>query len=254
MLILNGVPLTECNISLIAATLNEIDNIEIFLNEVEKYILSDNYEIIIIDDNSSDGTKEYLAKRSKTDSHLHVIENPRRYGMLRSLIIGITSSKGRYKIIMDADMQHPPSRIPDLLTKIESGYDIAVANRYIKGGSPGDRTGFRALLSRGAEYMAYLLVKSSRKTTDPMSGFFAFRSTLRIDFHYYSLFPQADFGAKILLILLAENQKSKVIDIPYVFLSRQHGKSKIVNGRSFIIRYAAELINVIRLDHLYRRN
>ncbi|MGC8609599.1 MAG: glycosyltransferase, partial [Thermoplasmata archaeon] len=241
------------DISLIAATLNEIGNIENFINEVEKYLSSYSYEIIIIDDNSSDGTKEYLSKRSDDDDHLHVIENPKRYGMLRSLMIGITQATGRIRLIMDADMQHPPALIPVLISQIQNGYDVAIASRYIKGGSPGDRTGFRGLLSRGAEYIAYVLVKSSRKTTDPMSGFFAYSDKMKMDFNYKNFFPQADFGAKILLILLAENQKAKVIDVPYVFLSRKRGKSKIVNGRSFVIRYTAELINIIRLDHSNRK-
>lgn len=69
-------------ISLVAATLNEIGNIATFLDKVEKELIYYNFEIIIVDDNSSDGTKEYLAERSLKDKNLHVIENPYRVGML----------------------------------------------------------------------------------------------------------------------------------------------------------------------------
>ncbi|KAA8922190.1 glycosyltransferase [Thermoplasma sp.] len=240
-------------VSVVAATLNEIDNIAQFIDEVERSLDGRNFEIIIVDDDSRDGTKEYIAGRMKQDVHLVVIENPYRYGMLRSLKQGIEKAVGEIVLVMDADLQHPPSAIPALISRIDNGCDIAIGSRYIDGGSAGDRDAFRAALSRGAEFLAHALVPSSRVTSDPMSGFFAFRRSLRHDFNYRQTFSTADYGAKILLIILAENRHAKVCDIGYVFQSRLRGRSKIVSGTSFLKRYLAELFEVMKLERRYRR-
>jgi len=239
-------------ISVVAATLNEIDNIEQFIDGVEGVLKGMEFEIIVVDDNSSDGTKEYLARRMNEDTHVVVIENPYRFGMLRSLKLGIEKAGGEIVLVMDADMQHPPSAIPKLISRIVDGCDIVVGSRYVDGGSAGDRDAFRAALSRGAEFLAHALVPSSRMTSDPMSGFFAFRRDLRHDFAYRQTFATADYGAKILLIILAENRHAKVCDVGYVFQSRMRGKSKIVSGTSFLKRYLAELFEVMKLERRYR--
>jgi len=240
-------------ISVVAATLNEMDNIEIFLDEVEKQLAGYTFEIIIVDDNSRDGTKEYLAKRMANDEHLRVIENATRVGMLGSLKMGIDRANGEYCIVMDADLQHPPEVISRIIDRLQQGCDIVVGSRYTDGGSAGDRNSYRAILSIGAQYMAYAILPSSRLTTDPMSGLFGFRMSLNHDFNHRNRFRLTDMGAKILLIILAENRKSRVCDIGYQFRGRERGKSKIVNGTSFLKRYISELLDTYIIDREWAR-
>lgn len=228
-------------VSIVAGTLNEIENIQEFIDATEDTLEgSIPYEIIVVDDGSDDGTAEYLDERALLDSRLKVIRNGKRMGLVNSNLIGIRSAIGKYKIVMDSDMQHPPEIIPKIVRKLVEGNELVICSRYAEGGSVGRRNGLRGLISRVAAVMSREAVPSLKRSTDPVSGYFGFTKDLSL--------PECCPGMtyKTLLHLAAANAKTVPSEVPYSFGNRQNGKSKIVSDWRFILNYIFELVSLRR--------
>ncbi|UCG54571.1 MAG: glycosyltransferase family 2 protein, partial [Dehalococcoidia bacterium] len=178
------------------------------------------YEIIFVDDNSSDGTAE-LATSLQTEHPIKMIVRKDKRGLASAVVDGLSKVSGKYVVVMDADLQHPPEVVPNLIKTIDEGADIAVASRYIKGGGCQGWSLTRRLISRGAILLAHLLLPATRKVNDPMSGFFIFKKEIATD---TSLNPA---GFKILLEILMVGKFKKVIEIPFIFITREKGESKL---------------------------
>jgi len=140
--------------------------------------------------------------------------------------------------VMDADLQHPPEVIPELLKEIQNGADIAIASRYVKGGSWQHPSLIRRAISKGAILIAHLLLPSTRQVADPMSGFFLFRREVVAG---ASLKPT---GYKILLEILIEGEFQKVAEVPYSFKARHLGASKL--GARQQIDYLKHVFSLMR--------
>jgi dolichol-phosphate mannosyltransferase len=149
---------------------------------------------------------------------------------------------------MDADLQHPGEKLNEIYGKLNEGYDIVVASRYVDGGSIGRREPLRGLISRLAEFYAKLFLVGAKKTTDPLSGYFGFRRGLKLEVN------EQWRGYKSLLFLLSSNPNAKVKDVPYKFLERVDGKSKIVGSSEFIRIYLSEIILAKRLEVKNRKS
>jgi dolichol-phosphate mannosyltransferase len=143
---------------------------------------------------------------------------------------------------MDADLQHPPDKLNDIYEKLKEGYDIVVASRYTDGGSPGNRKPLRGLISRVAAALAKTYIRNARNTTDPLSGFFGFKRGLRLNIN------EQWRGYKTLLFLIASNPNAKIGEIPYKFVEREKGESKIVSGLDFMRIYLTELVLIKRVE------
>ena len=124
---------------------------------------------------------------------------------------------------MDADLQHPPDNLNDIYEKLKEGYDIVVASRYTDVSSPGNRKAMRGLISSVAGALAETYIRNARNTTDPLSGFFGFKKELRLNIDERRRY-------KTLLFLIASNPNAKIGEIPYTFVEREKGESKIVSG------------------------
>jgi dolichol-phosphate mannosyltransferase len=118
-------------------------------------------------------------------------------------------------------LQHPPEVIPDLVKKAESGSDIVIGSRYIEGGGCQEWGLFRRIVSKVAVGIAHLLLPATRPVQDPMSGFFMFDREVVAD---ANLMPT---GYKILLEILMEGKFRNVAEVPYTFVTRQDGVSKL---------------------------
>ena len=166
-------------LSIIIPTYNECKNILRLIDSIRNNLPHDlNYEIIIVDDDSPDGTgkivSEYYAKNENSDvpsvnyllysqnnhndnsdTHLKsvvkVINRRERNGLVPAILQGISSSIGDYVLIMDADFSHPPEIIPKIIHELDSKYDIVIASRYIKGGSIEGWPFKRKMISLGAD-------------------------------------------------------------------------------------------------------
>jgi dolichol-phosphate mannosyltransferase len=142
---------------------------------------------------------------------------------------------------MDADLQHPPDNLNDIYEKLKEGYDIVVASRYTDGGSPGNRKPLRGLILSVADVLAKTYIRNARNTTDPLSGFFGFKKELRLNIDERR-------GYKTLLFLIASNPNAKIGEIPYTFVERESGESKIFSGLDFMGIYLTELVLIKRVE------
>ncbi|MGI0130932.1 MAG: glycosyltransferase, partial [Thermoplasmata archaeon] len=161
-------------VSLVLATLNERENLPELLDRILRQPLPP-FEVIVVDDGSTDGSREILASLAQREPRLRPVFHEGKQTTLRAQGQGIESARGRLVIILDADLQHPPERIPPMVDALERGAGVVVASRYAPGGTPGPRTVTRIVLSRGAERVAKLLIPEARGVSDPVSGFFGFQ-------------------------------------------------------------------------------
>jgi dolichol-phosphate mannosyltransferase len=224
-------------ISLIIPTYNERDNIKPLVERLHRALSRHSYEIVFIDDNSADGTAELAASLSeKYPVKVTVRKNKR--GLASAVVDGLSQVSGEVIAVMDADLQHPPEVITDLLNEIENGADIVVASRYVEGGGCQGWSLTRRLISKGAIFLAHLLLPATRQVGDPMSGFFMFNKGVVQD---AELKPT---GYKILLEILMLGKFQNVAEVPYTFITRERGKSKL-NARQQV-DYLKHIFSLMR--------
>ena len=224
-------------ISLIIPTYNEHDNIIPLTQRLNHVLSGHSYEIVFIDDNSADGTAERAASL-KDEYPIKVIVRKNKRGLASAVVDGLSHTSGHIIAVMDADLQHPPELVPDLLREIEAGADVAVASRYVKGGGCQGWGLTRRLMSKGAGFLAHLLLPATRQVSDPMSGFFMFNREVVAE---AQLKPT---GYKILLEILMVGKFQSVAEVPYTFVTRERGKSKL-NARQQI-DYLKHILSLMR--------
>jgi dolichol-phosphate mannosyltransferase len=247
--------ISHVSLSIIVPTYNESENILLLLESIRKKIpRSLSSEIVVVDDNSPDRTGELVedysralgksntfdGERDPSESRMHtdgnlasnnqtrlsvtVIHRSEKRGLVSAITEGIKSSKGQYILVMDADLSHSPDVIPEMIHEISSpDIDIVVASRYIRGGSIIGWPFKRRIISKGAIKIARYGLRLNKKVTDPMSGFFAIKR------HIVDKVKIDSAGYKILLEILVKSGDVRVKEIPYTFINRQAGKSKLDN-------------------------
>jgi dolichol-phosphate mannosyltransferase len=149
---------------------------------------------------------------------------------------------------MDSDLQHPPELIPEMVRQLEQGASLVVASRYAPGGTPGPRMALRAVISRGAEWIAKLLIRQARRLTDPVSGFFGFRREI-----FLGLNPLYR-GYKLLLFVVVMNDDRRVAEVGFRFEPRFRGSSKVTQTFDFIRLFLVEAVLARRLGRAIRGN
>lgn len=210
--------------SLIVPTYNESKNVEPLVTQVAQYLdpqYAGRYEIIVVDDNSPDGTVELVLQLSERFSQVRAMKRVGERGLSTAVIRGWQAARGEILGVMDGDMQHPTSVLVDLLRAAEAGADVVVASRYVPQGSVGEWGLLRRTMSRGAGSLAALMLPEAvRNVSDPMSGYFLVR---RSAIEGIELKPK---GYKILLEILARALPPNVVEVPFEFALRQHGETK----------------------------
>jgi len=208
-------------LSLIIPTYNERDNLPTLLERINKALSRGDHEIIIVDDNSPDGTWAVTEQISRKSNNIKVIRRPRKMGLASAFLKGLNHAEGNLVGLMDADLQHPPELLPRMHNEVRGGADIAIASRYVHSGRVDGWLLHRRLISRGAIVIAHLLFPKTQAVKDPISGFFLLKREVIAGIQ---LNPQ---GFKMLLEILTKGNYSKVAEIPYTFRSRRYGKSKL---------------------------
>lgn len=214
-------------ISIVIPTYNERDTISELIRRILDVCKSYNIEIIIVDDNSPDGTGSIAEDLSKKYP-LKVIHRERKLGLSSAVLEGISTSSGDRICVMDADLSHPPEIIPRLIEESKNA-DIVIASRYIKGGSIKNWPLKRRLISLGAT----LLARPLAKVKDPITGFFLFKRNV---IEGIELDP---IGFKICLEILVKGRYKTIKEIPFTFCDRSSGASKL-NSKE-IVRYIKHL-------------
>ncbi|MCE4628546.1 MAG: glycosyltransferase family 2 protein [Desulfurococcales archaeon] len=235
----------KIDLTVVLPTYNEAENIKDIIERLVS-VLEDagitGFEILVVDDNSPDGTCLIVREMALKDSRIRCLLRRRNRGLSTAIMRGIHWARGKYVVVMDADFQHPPELVPILYMKaVKTGADVVVATRYARGGGVEGWSRKRLLMSKLANLTAHVLVPPTRKTSDPMSGFFLVRKDrIRLE----TLKPR---GYKILMEILARHPWLRVEEVPYVFRSRVRGKSKL--GAKTVVDFlihAASLSRMVR--------
>jgi dolichol-phosphate mannosyltransferase len=238
-------------LSIILPTYNESQNIVRMIDSVVQ-ALPENMqaEIIVVDDNSPDGTGEIADRHAAGFGHelkkriqIQVVKRSGKLGLSSAILAGVDSAAGDVIVVMDSDLSHPPQTIPAMLDEIKrSGCDIVVASRYVKGGGVSGWPFKRRIASRGATKIAQVGLGIDVK--DPMSGFFAFRRHIIKGIKFDSI------GYKMLLEMLVKARGAKIKEIPYVFTNRALGTSKL--DSSVMLNYLRDVWRLYRYGRSVR--
>ena len=210
-------------LSIISPTYNEADNVIKFVHSIELTLKNYDYEIIFVDDNSSDKTYEIIKNLSSKKPNIRCLRRIGRRGLSSAVIEGCLSSSSDLLLIMDADLQHDEKKIPLMLELIEEKkLDLVIASRFLSHKKVLSLSKYRNSLSKLANFLANTISKA--KLTDPMSGFFLIKRTV-----FDQIAPNlSGLGFKILLDIFSSSQnKIRCKEIPFKFKKRIHGESKL---------------------------
>jgi dolichol-phosphate mannosyltransferase len=207
------------SISLIVPTYREAANIRPLVDRIGKAMTNHPYEIVIIDDNSNDGIEDIVNDLS-TKYNIKILVRKEERGLSSAVIAGFNRSQGQIIVVMDADLSHPPEKLPELVGPIVLGKaDFVIGSRFVKNGGAPHFNSFRKLNA----WISRMLARPFTSVNDPMAGFFAFpRSLIQKD--HIHLNP---LGFKIGLELIVKASPVNIIEVPIQFQERLHGESKL---------------------------
>lgn len=222
------------SLSVIVPTLNEVENVEPLVRQITS-VISNAAEILIVDDGSADGTRERVQSLGAQYPVRLIERNEPTLGLSGAVIAGAHEARGEILVVMDADLSHPPDRIPNLTEPLLEGRaDMVIGSRYVKGGTTPGWPLYRKTMSRLAAGIAYPLTG----VHDSMCGFFAIRRERLLE-----LAPHAT-GFKIAFETIVRGGKNlRVLEIPIAFRDRARGTSKMSLGVAsvFALRWLAAL-------------
>jgi dolichol-phosphate mannosyltransferase len=211
--------------SLIIPTYNESKNLECLvkiLTDLLDQDLENQYELIIVDDDSPDLTWQVGLDLMPIYPQLQVMRRQTEKGLSTAVIRGWQASRGDILGVIDGDLQHPPETLIKMLDQIKNGADLAVASRHVEGGGVSDWGFIRRCLSRGAQMLGLLILPNViGRVSDPMSGYFMVRRQAIANC------VMNPMGYKILIEVLGRGNIETVAEVGYIFQERQEGESKV---------------------------
>ena len=207
--------------ALVIPTLNEAGNILTILDAVKVSLTPTGpYEVIVVDDNSSDGTADLVTHYSARERWVRVLVRKNARGLAGAILYGWEHTDADWLGAMDADLQHPPELLPKLLAAMQNGADIAIASRYLQGNGTRGWNPARRLISSAGTWITVPLQRHKIRVKDPLSGFFIVR---RSGIEGIELQRQ---GFKLLLEILVRGRIRHAVEVPFHFGVRHAGKSK----------------------------
>lgn len=208
-------------LSIIIPTYNEAENITELVERISYSLSNMRFEMIIVDDGSPDGTANIAEALNRKYGNIKVLKRPCKLGLASAVKDGLTKAESEIIAVIDADLQHPPELLPKMYEKIREGHDLVIASRYVEGGMLGKWSLWRKLISKGATILVHLFFSKTRRVKDPLSGYFMFKKKViegvRLDLT----------GFKILLEVLVKGKYDSAAEVPYTFMFRKKGKSKL---------------------------
>jgi dolichol-phosphate mannosyltransferase len=213
------------DLSLVLPTYNEAKNIAAVLEQAIAHldaVTGLTYEIIVVDDDSPDGTWGKALDVAEKTSQVRVVRRQNERGLSTAVIRGWQVARGRVLGVMDADLQHPPEITAKLWKEMARGADLAVASRHIEGAGVSDWSMTRRIVSRFAQVIGLVLLPEvTARVSDPMSGYFMIS---RSAVEGQELNP---LGYKILIEVLGRGRVRWISEVPYTFRERVEGSSKV---------------------------
>lgn len=223
-------------VSIIIPTYKEAPNLTPLSKSIAEEFVPNEYELLIMDDNSRDGSDKIVAKLKKKNISIRFITRKgKKRGLSAAVIDGIKIAKGEYCAIMDADLSHPISAIKPMLAKLQkSKTDFCLGSRYVdKASIDQEWTLKRRIISAVATILAFPL----SRVKDPMSGFFVLAKK-----DIPPLNKLSPVGYKIALELIVKGNFTKIYEHPIHFSQRLHGSSKMnVRQKFYYLRHLRRL-------------
>ena len=220
----NGSAKNKKQLSIILATFNESPNILKMFESLTNVLPSSiDGEIIVVDDNSPDGTgtivENYIKTRTNESPFIKIIHRINERGLSSAIIEGFNSANSEMILVMDTDFAHPPEKILEMLDEMKNNqYDIIIGSRFVKGGKtigwPLSRRLMSAFATKIAKYGLGLQAK------DSTSGFFLIKKNLIENKKFDAI------GSKLLLEILVKTYGVTIKEIPYTCINREFGSSK----------------------------
>ncbi|GHK00697.1 glycosyltransferase [Streptomyces sp. NPDC003753] len=236
-------------VTIVVPTFNESGNIRELLHRITESVPSRlPCEVLFVDDSTDDTPDVIVREAQDCPFPVTVLHRDEPVGGLGGAVVeGLKAAGSDWIVVMDGDLQHPPSLVPELIgTGERTNAGLVVASRYLKGGSrAGLAGGYRIAVSRGATWLTKTLFpRRLRGISDPMSGFFAIRrSAVTAEI----LQP---LGYKILLELTVRSRPREVTEVPFVFQERFAGRSKSTAQEGF--RFLRHLVGLRTASPLAR--
>ena len=231
-------PSVQPQLSIIVPTFQEAQNLPLLAAEITDALAQviTEWELIIVDDNSQDGTVEVCQQLCSEGVPVRLVVRTNARGLSSAVVEGFAHAQAPILVVMDADLSHPASAIPQMYAAIMAGDEFAIGSRYVPGGSTdGQWSTYRWLNSKVAACLAKPLVSLS----DPTAGFFAVaRSLLQ---RCERLNP---IGYKIALEVLIKSRATRIREVPIHFRDRKFGQSKL--------KFKQQLLYLQHLYTLYR--
>lgn len=225
-------------LSVILPTYNESENLPILLDRLETHLRDFNYEIIVVDDNSPDGTWRIAEDRAAASPRIRSLRRIDERGLSSAVVAGMQMAEGRVFAVMDSDLQHDETALIDIVSPILDGdADIALGSREADGGSYGEWGRWRRFVSWTGKQLARRMLGIT--VDDPMSGYFAV-SRERFDEVADAINPK---GFKILLEFLARGPRPRAVEVGYEFRDRVHGTTKLTG--SVVGAYLLALLDLV---------
>ena len=208
----------------VIGTYNEAENIPSLLPDILE--LGPQYEAIVVDDNSPDGTGRIVSQLAANEPRIHLVERPARLGYGTAYLEGFRTALDLgtdYIVQMDADYSHNPCDIPRLVEAAEEA-DVAIGSRYVKGGSTSGWPLRRRLISRTASLVARLLL--GLPIRDCTGGFKCFRRSTLESINFADIRSRG-FASSYEMNYFCHRSGKALREIPIRFVDRQAGKSKL---------------------------
>jgi dolichol-phosphate mannosyltransferase len=209
-------------LALTIPTLREAANLPGLLGQLRAVLdpLNISYEILVVDDDSRDGTEEIVSAIAAADPRVRLLVRKGERGLSGAILYGWRHTDAAILGVMDADLQHPPEVLPHLISAILAGSDLAIGSRYAAGGQLGKWNPVRKFLSAAAVWATWPIQRAGMRARDPMTGYFLIRRACVDGIEFQ---PS---GFKLLLEILVRARLRSVKEIPISFGLRAQGASK----------------------------
>jgi dolichol-phosphate mannosyltransferase len=226
--------------AIILPTYNECDNIAELIQALHSYLepAELNYEIVVVDDNSPDGTADVVRQAFGADPRVSLLVRTGERGLATAIRYGIESCNGDVVVVMDTDFNHDPKVVPQLVKLLEY-YDVIIGSRFVMGGGMEDR--FRYLSS--FIYNMFIRFMFRTQIQDNLSGFFAmYRSKLReMDMWDSIFYGYGDYFIRLLMV--AWKRRLSMLEIPVYYRLRTRGHSK-TQFFSILVQYTSAILKL----------
>jgi dolichol-phosphate mannosyltransferase len=212
------------SVLVVVPTFNELDNLEIIAERVRASV--PDAHLLVVDDNSPDGTGKLADELADRDDHVHVLHRAGKNGLGAAYVAGFGWAREQgYDVVveMDADGSHAPEQLPRLLAALENA-DLVLGSRYVPGGSVVNWPKSRELLSRGGNFYTRMLLRLPLQ--DATGGYRAYRRTV-LDGLPLDKISSQGYCFQVDLAWQTWQQGHRVVEVPITFVERERGESKM---------------------------